>query len=253
MDFQSKNVFVFINSRSFHKEFITPDPRGHNFWFYLTQPLYDIPGKTVGLVGLGRIGSTFACKLLGLGCKVVFFDPYVTTEVALEVLQQQAASCNLHLVSSHLAQITPRDTARVIRKIGSLEELLKMSDFVSLHIPLSPSTANLIGKHELSCMKSSAFLINTARGGVVDQQALVEALERRTIAGAAIDVYAEEPPPKNVRHRLAALDNVVCTLHHGWYTEEAKNMRERLVAKTVALVLQGKPCTNVLNSNASKL
>ena len=151
----------------------------------------ELHGKTLGLVGgLGTIGKRVAAIASALGMKVV-------------------AS------SSRMAAIGQQGDITVV----SLDELLETSDFVSIHCPLNANTKGLIGRVELAKMKPTAFLINTARGSIIDQDALVEALSSKAIAGAALDVFGEgsaPPPALPANHPLYSLDNVMLTPHIGW-------------------------------------
>jgi len=174
-------------------------------------------GATLGIVGLGMIGKAVARRAHGFNMKVLAYDPYFDQEFARSNDIQQA----------------------------SLDEILTQSDFVTLHMPYSEETKNLISEKEFKKMKPSAFLINAARGGVVDEAALLQALSNKTILGAAIDAFSKEPPP--VDSPFLNLPNVVCTPHMGAYTEEALQLTSEFAAKTVLEVLAGnKPkCTIV--------
>jgi phosphoglycerate dehydrogenase-like enzyme len=143
-------------------------------------------GKTLGLVGVGRLGKQVAQVAKAFGMKVVGWSPNLTEERAKEAGVEFAQS---------------------------LEDLLKTSDVVSLHIVLSDRTKGLLGKRELESMKPSAYLVNTSRGPLVDEEALVAALRKGTIAGAGLDVFDLEPLPKD--HPLRRLDNVVLSPHMG--------------------------------------
>lgn len=147
-------------------------------------------GKTVGLIGLGHVGKQTAAVFRGLGCPVLGHD----------VLDLRAY-CAAHQLG-----------------FASLDEVLATSDVVSLHVPLTAATRGLIGAAELARMKPGAFLINTSRGGIVDEEALAEALERGHLAGAASDVFAEEPT-RNAR--LLALESFIATPHVGGNSREA--------------------------------
>ncbi len=153
----------------------------------------EITGKTLGVVGLGRIGRVVADRALGLRMNVVAHDPYVPMEQG-----------------SGIAGVELMD----------LDTLLAQSDFVTLHVPMMDSTKNLISKEKLAKMKKGARLINAARGGLVDEAALLDALEKGHLAGAALDVFAEEPPPKD--HPLLLRDDVIATPHLGASSEEAQ-------------------------------
>lgn len=176
----------------------------------------ELSGKLLGIIGLGRIGTQVALRAKALGLRVAAFDPYVTEKAAEEL--------GIKLVD--------------------LETLLKESDIITIHVPLTPETKYLIGEKQLSLMKSNAFLINTSRGGVVNEKALCIALKGKKIAGAALDVFEAEPPIENP---LLELENVVVTPHIGGSTEEAQRSAAMAVASEIINVLQGKPVRNVVN------
>ena len=160
---------------------------------------FEIQGKTLGVVGFGLIGRETARLALGLGMRVLFYDPFVEGEFGLPV-----------------------------ERMNSLGDLLRESDFVSLHTPLNEHTRGMIGEKELKCMKPTAFLINVSRGAVVDTYALCMALQEKWIAGAATDVFTEEPPPTN--HALFSLENIILTPHVAGLTRECS---ERVAIKAV--------------------
>lgn len=141
---------------------------------------FDLVGKTVGIVGLGRIGRELSKRLIAFGCEVMYSDAVRVPEVEELALGVEYAD---------------------------LDDLLERSDIVSLHVPLLPETRNMIDKDALEKMKESAILINAARGGLVDEMALAEALNSGQIAGAGLDVFEDEPPPKD--HPLLFMDNQV--------------------------------------------
>ena len=163
--------------------------------------------KTLGLIGLGRIGHGVAKRALGFDMKVLAFDPYVKVE----------------------------DVEKGI-SMASLDEVLKEADFVSLHAALSEETRHLISEAQLKSMKSSAYLINTSRGALVDEEALYSALKEKQIAGAALDVYDIEPPKKSP---LLQLDNIVLTPHVGAHTRESIERVGVMSAENVLWTLQG--------------
>lgn len=185
-------------------------------------PIRRLSQQTLGIVGFGRIGQRLARKALGIGLGVVAADPQVPAGVAAEVG----------------VALLP------------LTELLAQADFVSIHTPLLPATRHLIGAAELARMKSSAYLINCARGPIVDQQALLRALQAGEIAGAALDVLDEEPPASALLREFLALPMVLLTPHLAWYSEESLADRQRLAAETVAQALQGQRPANVVNVSA---
>jgi D-3-phosphoglycerate dehydrogenase len=162
-----------------------------------------VSGKTLGLVGAGRVGGEVAARARAFGMRVLVYDPYLTEEHA-----------------DHLG----------ITRV-ELDEALASADFVSLHVPLTDSTRGMLGPRELSLMKSGAMLVNAARGGVVDEEALVQALKEGHLAGAALDVFAEEPLPAD--HPLRRLDQVILTPHLGASTGEAQREVAREIAQGV--------------------
>jgi len=169
----------------------------------------ELAGKTIGLVGLGRVGSLVAARAAGFGMRVIAFDPYVSAERAKEMG----------------VEIMP-----------TLEALLVQSDFVSIHLPRTPETEGLIGEKELRMIKPGARLVNTARGGIVDEAALSKALEDGHLAGAALDVFAVEPTTDSP---LFAMQNTVVTPHLGASTREAQDKAGDTIAEQVALALAG--------------
>ena len=174
-------------------------------------------GKTLGVVGFGRIGKEVARKALAFGMEVLTSDPIVTPDVATE----------------HGARLV------------ELPELLLRSDFVTLHAPLMAETQNLIGRDELAAMKGEAFLINAARGPLIDEDALHWALTSGEIAGAGLDVLVDLEPPTD--HPLVALDNVIVTPHTAFFSQEAVLELEERAAGEVAKVLRGEMPDNPVN------
>ena len=182
-------------------------------WDYGTaaRPLRRLRGRTLGVIGLGRIGRRLAAKARALELRVLGTDPAVG----------------------------PAEAAAAGIDWRPLPDLLAESDFVSLHAPLGPATERLIGRAELARLRPGSYLINVARGGLVDEDALLEALERRHLAGAGLDVLAIEPAPAG--HPLICHPRVVMTPHSAWYSEEAMHDLKRLLAEDVLRVLQGRP------------
>lgn len=161
-------------------------------WHLRRQPpLHRLRGQILGIIGLGRIGRALAARAQSLGLRILAFDPYLTEE--------EMAQAGAHKVE--------------------LRTLLAEADYVSIHCPLTDETRHLIGARELAQMKPTAYLINTARGGVVDQIALVEALREGRLAGAGLDVLEAEPPDPH--DPLLQLENVILSPHMAWYSEEA--------------------------------
>ncbi|WP_433531884.1 phosphoglycerate dehydrogenase [Micromonospora sp. CA-263727] len=179
----------------------------------------EMQGKTVGVVGLGRIGVLFASRIAAFGTRLIAYDPYV----------QPARAAQLG-----------------VRLVG-LEELLRESDFISIHLPKTPETVGLIGEKELSIVKPGVRIVNAARGGLIDEQALANALAEGRVAGAGVDVYAKEPCTASP---LFAFDNVVATPHLGASTAEAQDKAGLAVAKSVKLALQGEFVPDAVNVQA---
>ncbi len=176
----------------------------------------ELRDKVLGVVGLGRIGREVVKRARAFGMKILGFDPYISDKLAKEM--------GVELVP--------------------FEKLLSTSDFITLHVPFSEQTKNLIGKKALSQMKKTAVVINCARGGIVDEAALYEALKSGAIGGAALDVFEKEPPEGSP---LIGLENVILTPHLGASTEEAQNYASAIVCEEVLKVLRNIPPKNVVN------
>jgi len=177
------------------------------------RPIQAVPDTTFGVAGLGRIGRAVAAKAAALGFRVFACDPYVSAAGA------------------------PR---RV--RLVSFPELLGAADLLSLHMPLTPETRNLIGAPQLAAMKPTAYLINTARGELVDGAALAEALRSARLAGAALDVLPGEPPPPD--HPLLSCPNALLTPHMAWYSEASERRLRRMAAQEARRALRGRPLRN---------
>jgi D-3-phosphoglycerate dehydrogenase len=180
-------------------------------------PIYRLRGRTVGVIGLGRIGSATTAKVAAFGLRVIAHDPYLTPE--------QAAARGAQLVD--------------------LPTLLAESDYITIHAPLTDETRHIINAETLARMKPTAYLVNTARGPLVDNDALVAALRAGRIAGAGLDVQEGEPLPTT--HPLYALDNVLLAPHVAFYSEESLVDLQRRVADEVVRVLAGQPPRNPIN------
>jgi len=182
--------------------------------FRIGIPIYRIKGKTMGLVGCGKIGLEVAKRISAFGVRVITFDPY------LEKAPQGI-------------ELTDFDT------------LLKESDFISLHCPLNDSTKHLIGEKAFKKMGKKPFLLNTSRGPIVDENALIQALKKGLISGAGLDVLENEPPdPLNL---LLQMENVILNPHVSFYSVESISELKRRTAKNVADVLMGKWPGSVVN------
>jgi D-3-phosphoglycerate dehydrogenase len=182
-------------------------------------PIRRLRGQTLGIIGFGRIGRTLGRKAQGVGLQVVAADPVLPPGTA------------------------PGTDVPVV----PLDDLLRQADFVSLHLPLLPSTYHLIGARELALLKPSAYLVNCARGPIVELEPLLAALEAGRLAGAGLDVVELEPPPPAIARRLLACPNVLLTPHAAWYSEEATEDRKVLVAQTVITALQGDRPASAVN------
>jgi D-3-phosphoglycerate dehydrogenase len=180
----------------------------------------ELYGKTLGLVGAGRIGGEVARRARAFGMRVVCYDPYLSEERA----------------------------QRLEIELATLDELLPRADVVSLHVPLTDATAGLLKARELAMLKPTAYLLNAARGGIVDQAALVDALKSGRLAGAALDVYDQEPLPRD--HPLRSLPNVVLTPHLGASTAEAQQNVALEIAEAVRSALLDGDLSRAVNAPA---
>ncbi|MGR0318098.1 phosphoglycerate dehydrogenase [Agromyces sp. ZXT2-3] len=180
---------------------------------YTGTELYE---KTVGIIGLGRIGALITARLQAFGVEVIAYDPYITAARAQQLGVQTV----------------------------SLDELLEQSDFITIHMPKTPETTGMIGAEQLAKMKPTAYVVNVARGGLIDEDALHDALVAKTIAGAGLDVFVQEPPKESP---LLALPNVVVTPHLGASTDEAQEKAGISVAKSVRLALAGELVPDAVN------
>jgi D-3-phosphoglycerate dehydrogenase len=183
------------------------------------RALFQTRGRTFGVVGLGRIGAATARKAAGLGYDVI----------------------------GHDALVEPGTTHHGVPTV-TLDELCARADVVSLHVPLTPETRGLIGADQLALMRDTTIVVNTARGGVVDVPALVDALAAGRLGGAGIDTHEDEPLP--VDHPLTRFDNVVLTPHLAWYTEESYGELKRRTIENVVEVLAGRTPRDIVNPQA---
>ena len=186
------------------------------------KPLRRLAGQTVGVVGFGRIGRTLARNAAAVGFKIVVYDPFVAGE----------------------------GEEKDGFKFMSLEQLLKTSDFVSLHTPLIAETEKMIGNEQIKLMKPTAYLINTSRGPLIDEDALAAALKENRLAGAGLDVLIEEPARPD--HPLLKMEQVVVTSHTAFYSEEAIQELQRKAAEKVAVALSGKIPDPLVNPEVLK-
>ncbi len=171
----------------------------------------ELKGKTLGILGLGKIGTSLAKKAhLGFEMSVIGYDPYAKPENLPEYVELK----------------------------GSMQEVLRRADFVSVHMPLTPETKKLIGLNEIKLMKPTAFLVNTARGGIIDEEELVEALKQKVIAGGAFDFLEKDPP--EITNPLFQFENVIITPHNAAITYEAMDRMGLHAAQGIHEVLSGK-------------
>ncbi len=189
----------------------------HGDWMQwsLRQNSFELAGKTLGLIGYGRIGREVAKRALAFDAQVVFFDAFIEGDPELTV-----------------------------ERIGSLEELLGCSDIVSLHVPQTAETRHLINEQTLAQMKPGAILINTARGGLIDEAALLQSLEQGHLGGAGLDVFETEPLPPT--HPLLRFPNVVATPHIAAGTRDALSAKMQAVFANLLRYTNGEPLKNVV-------
>ncbi len=174
-------------------------------------PMFRMAGQTLGIIGCGRIGSLVYRKLSGFGFKLLICDPYLS--------EQRRKELGIELVDK--------------------ESVFRESDFISIHTPLTPETRHIVNARTLAMMKPTAYLVNTARGPMVDMPALAQALKSGTIAGAGIDVYDVEPPPPDFP--LFGLPNAILTPHLAWYSEDAGRRIRELILLEIDRFLAGQP------------
>ena len=177
----------------------------------------ELRNKTLGVIGMGRIGSQVVNRCKAFGMDAMAYDPYLPEEVAKQMGVE----------------------------LTNLEKVLKNADFITIHVPLTPETKHSISTEQFELMKDTVYIVNCARGGVIDEDALYEALLNNKIGGAALDVYEEEPPAKN--SKLFELDNIVLTPHIAASTKEAQRDAAIIVADEIIDLAKGKAPRNVLN------
>jgi len=187
--------------------------------FHLRNQIFgtELNGKTLGVIGLGNIGRLVAEKCRNaFGMRVLGYDPFLAPDLPV-----------------------PAD------RVADLDVLLRESDVITLHVPLTPQTRSLLGARKLALLKPTALVINTSRGEVIDEKALAEALHARRIGGAAVDVYTTEPPPSD--HPLLSAPNTVLTPHAAAHTEEALQRMAVSIADDVLAVLRGERPAHLAN------
>jgi (S)-sulfolactate dehydrogenase len=178
---------------------------------------HELAGKTLGVVGIGNIGSVVVDRCLGMKMRVVAYDPFISAEAA----------------------------ARMRVESVSLDDLWRQADVISLHVPLTDQTRNLVNAQTLAKMKQGALLVNCARGGIIDERALADALASGHLGGAALDVFDKEPPAAD--HPLLKIDSFICTPHLGASTEEAQAAVAVAIAEQLAVYLSQGVVSNAVN------
>jgi D-3-phosphoglycerate dehydrogenase len=191
---------------------VLDDSSASGIWdFNPMIPVFRMGGQTLGILGCGRIGSLVYKKLKSFGFKFLVCDPYLSAERKKEL--------GIETVDK--------------------ETLFRESDFITIHTPLTSETRHIVNKDTLALMKPTAYLVNTARGPMVDADALADALKRNAIAGAGIDVFDKEPPPQD--YPLFGLPNAILTPHLAWYSEDAAWTIRKLIVLEVDRYLAGQP------------
>jgi len=191
--------------------------RRWRYWSPQTLVGADVNNRTLGIIGLGRIGQAMARRAMGFDMRILYYDKQ---------------------------RLPPGDEARLRVEYRPLDDLLRGSDFVSVHTSLTPETHHMIGEAQLRAMKRTAYLINTARGPIVDEVALIRALKEGWIAGAGLDVYELEP---EVNPEFIALENVVLAPHIASASVEARAKMSEISAKNLVAVLKGKTPLHLVN------
>jgi len=187
--------------------------RNRNWDVMLSKPIFRLSEQTIGILGLGRIGSAVAKKLKNFNVKILAYDPYVKNVI---------------------------EGVRIV----DFQELVEKSDYITIHTPLSEETKQIFTQKIFKQMKKSAYLINTARGGIINQEALFEALNNKEIKGAALDVLENEPPDWS---EIPQLENLILTPHAAFYSESSFEELKKRTAQAVVNVLQGKVSSNLFN------
>jgi len=211
----AEHALAFILAMAKQLEVIDEAVRKGNWKIRYTSQAGDLEGKTLGLVGLGQIGSLLAEKArLAFHMKIIAYDPFV----------KQAEHITL---------------------TSSLEDLFKQSDFISIHVPHTEETHHLVDSRLLGLMKPSAYLVNTSRGTVVDEKALIQVLEKDRIAGAALDVFEEEPP--SLDNPLLKLNNVITTAHSAGLNRDCERKLAVQAAQAIVDYFEGNEPEHIYN------
>lgn len=210
----ARKVFAaehFVQDKKWHEDGEMP---------YLKFRGVELADKVVGIVGLGAIGRKVAAVCQTIGAKVIAFDPYANEGLAPDV------------------------------ELCSLKEVMQRSDFITVHCAVTPETKGLISREMIALMKPTAFFVNTSRGVVVDEEALIEALEAKRIGGAALDVFTTEPLPLD--SPFMKLDNCILLPHIGGASHDVVRHHSRIVAKAIASYLKGEPVGRIANPEVLK-
>jgi D-3-phosphoglycerate dehydrogenase len=214
MDEVANQTFAMILTLIRKTAFFDRKVKSGQWDFHQGIPIHRTKGKTLGLIGCGKIGLEVAKRISAFGVRVMTFDPYL--EKAPEGVD-----------------------------LKDFDTVLKESDFISIHCPLNDSTRHLIGEKEFKKMGKKPLLINTSRGAIIDEKALIQALRDGLLSGAGLDVLEKEPPDS--QSPLLKMENVVLSPHIGYYSEESISELKRRTAKNVADVLMGKWPGSVVN------
>ena len=182
----------------------------------LNQPMHRTRGATLGILGFGRIGRSIAAKAAGFGMQMVAYDPLIEAGQTIEGVE-----------------------------IATFEDVLRRSHFITVHTPLTPETEGMIGADELATMMPGSIIVNCARGGIIEEEALVEALASGHLAGAGLDVLEPAPPADN--HPLLGLENVIITPHTAFFSQASTLELERRTAEEAVRVLNGEMPENLIN------
>ena len=201
-------ALILALARKLHR--ISPSTRAGEWSWREYRPINTLEGRTVGIIGFGNIGRQVAERMRSFKTHIIAYDPYVPREVMEK------------------AEVGPT----------SLGDLLKASDIITIHVPLTKETKQLIGEKELGSMKDSVLLVNTSRGSVIDQEALTASIRCGKIEAAGLDVLTKEPP--NRTDPILALDNVIITPHIGWYSEQSALRLQEHAALEAERILTGK-------------
>jgi D-3-phosphoglycerate dehydrogenase len=209
LDEVSDHAMALLLSLARKVTFLNNKVKNGTWDFKIGSPIFKFSGHELGLLSLGNIAQKVAKKAQAFGLKVIAYDPFIPVEVAKEL--------NVELVE--------------------LEDLFRRSDYISVHTPLNESTRGMVGERQFKWMKKEAFIINTSRGPLIDEKALIHALDNGEITGAGLDVLEIEPIEGE--NPLLNMDQVILTPHVAWYSKESEKELKAKTAQNVADVLQG--------------